>query len=286
MPEFSEPIKDLISKMLKVEPSERITLDQIKMHPAFVYNFPQDYIVPKPLPLIDPEQPINIESLDPSILSALSQVGFSDYDELKQELISNENNIEKALTRILIQNFSFDSMAWSDEPNENEFSSSSCQCINLNPNYNINKDFIEDSLEYNFSNNNLSISKREGNESSESFYSFSEDSLWFSEMNSLPENSEHITHSFISNIPFSLELIFKEVQQFLNHSNFKWFYPNEFLIIGQNKIQGLQITILGSYTNNDNLDVNLEVKLIKGVPEDFQVFANQLIEIIKNLPNI
>ena len=165
MPDFSDPIKDLISKILTVEPSERITIEQIKHHPAFTSGFPSHYIVPRPLPLPDTSEPINIDNLDPGIIRILNQIGFTNNEELKEELESSCNTIQKAFVRILLQNISINLFPWPFEDADRSMNDNSKAEDQLNENLNTeNKSKTEDNSNENTNTENQSKTEDNSNE--------------------------------------------------------------------------------------------------------------------------
>lgn len=124
MPDFPDPVKDIIARMLCVDVQQRITIEQIKRHPAFRLLMPGDYIYPTPLP-----PPIVCDPIDPSIISeqiieVLHQIGFSD-EELHVELTSNESTKAKAFCFMMARRMSFDCLPWGGKD--------ACVSLNLKP---------------------------------------------------------------------------------------------------------------------------------------------------------
>lgn len=117
-------VKDLLQRMLTVDPAKRITLHQILMHPALTHAT-QDYAAPTSIPL---EQKVNRVAgpaslgeeelimlcvthqiaravdelpLDEEILRSLHSLGWDDRESLQRALLSSEPAIEKAFYRLL-----------------------------------------------------------------------------------------------------------------------------------------------------------------------------------------
>ncbi|KAJ3445548.1 serine/threonine-protein kinase brsk2-like protein [Anaeramoeba flamelloides] len=104
-PEFlQENEKDLIQKMLIVDPKKRITIQEIKKHPWFTYNFPPKYVPPLP-PINDYAQEykssISLDKIDLKTLKKLQELGFTDENEILESLTSNEQNIMKIFYSLL-----------------------------------------------------------------------------------------------------------------------------------------------------------------------------------------
>lgn len=88
--DLPDDLRDLIKKMLTVDPDERITLDGIKAHPWFntfpPKHYPQDDFEAPPEPIPNP---------DLSIVASLSDLGLGDRDSIVRVLTSDGQSIEK-----------------------------------------------------------------------------------------------------------------------------------------------------------------------------------------------
>ncbi|KND03181.1 CAMK/CAMKL/BRSK protein kinase [Spizellomyces punctatus DAOM BR117] len=102
----SADAKDLIKRMLVVDPSKRITMKDIFRHPWFCSQTPKhgESSYPTPMdpakltkPVEDPSQ------LDPDILNSLSLLGWGDEKELAKALQDKEENMEKVFYNLLLQ---------------------------------------------------------------------------------------------------------------------------------------------------------------------------------------
>ncbi|KAJ3450246.1 serine/threonine-protein kinase brsk2-like protein [Anaeramoeba flamelloides] len=97
--------KDLIRKILVVDPLKRITIDEIKKHPYFTSNFPSNYIFPS-FPLsktltVD----IQKEKINKQILNSLVTLGWSqDEEQLIDILTSKEISHEKIFYHLYEKN--------------------------------------------------------------------------------------------------------------------------------------------------------------------------------------
>ena len=109
MPNFPEPIKDIIRKMLCVDVKQRITIDQIKKHPAFHFLMPKDFIYPSPLPLPNITETYDLDQINPEIIDVLAQLGFNDKNKLREELMMGQTTKAKSfiflMLKRLIQSF-------------------------------------------------------------------------------------------------------------------------------------------------------------------------------------
>lgn len=283
MPDVPDPIKDLISKMLKVEPSERITIEEIKHHAAFTSNFPSQYIVPSPLPLPDPSKPIDMNSIDPGIVDILHRIGFKDDEELKNALESDQITVQKAFTRILLQNLSINFFSWPSE-DENEIKSNSDDDKKTFSNGIDTINFLNLSDEF-ASNYTLEDLKKEKmlDDSSESFYSLGETVPWTPDVTKEIKDTEILSLT-LTGFHYLLETVFTQIQIALNQNDFEFYYPNEYLIICRKKSLGIFATVKGFY--DDDRIIGLEIELINGNQEKLIFFSDLISKSINNLTNI
>ena len=112
MPDFEKPLQDLVSKMLTVDPSQRITIQQIKDHPAFRMYSPEHYVFPKPIPLPFMPAPIDLTQVDNNIYKILLQLGYSSEEEIKSELTATTHNMAKVFYSMLMNQVSLKSLPW------------------------------------------------------------------------------------------------------------------------------------------------------------------------------
>ena len=86
---FSPEIKDLISKMINIDPNQRLSTEQIMQHPAFSINLPYGYIFPSPIPLPTLFDPVDPSQIDEKIFKTLKQIGYATDEELINVLSSS-----------------------------------------------------------------------------------------------------------------------------------------------------------------------------------------------------
>lgn len=119
MPNFDPPIQDLIQHILTVDPAQRITIPQIKQHPAFRMFVPEAYEFPVPIPLPYIPNPIDISGIDESIYKVLLNLGFQSIDDIKAELTSTQHNMAKVFYTKLMNYVSLRTFPWLDLHNSN-----------------------------------------------------------------------------------------------------------------------------------------------------------------------
>ncbi|KAJ5080390.1 serine/threonine-protein kinase gin4-related [Anaeramoeba ignava] len=100
IPDFvSKEGKDLISKMLVVDPNQRIYIPEIKEHEFFRKNLNPLYILPSSdiKHTKQNTKPIKLDSIDPEILAVLRTMGYDDSKLLEENLTNEKANVEKVL---------------------------------------------------------------------------------------------------------------------------------------------------------------------------------------------
>eukprot|EP01107_Rhizomastix_libera_P017271 TRINITY_DN795_c0_g1_i2.p1 TRINITY_DN795_c0_g1~~TRINITY_DN795_c0_g1_i2.p1 ORF type:complete len:726 (-),score=207.14 TRINITY_DN795_c0_g1_i2:87-2231(-) len=102
MPPFlHRDVKDLISKMLVVNPQERMTIKDVKQHVYFLSNKSAD-LYPPIKNLEDSGKRLREEEIDSEILSTLESLLFGTKEEIKVLLASEERTICRAMYWILL----------------------------------------------------------------------------------------------------------------------------------------------------------------------------------------
>ena len=81
MPPCSDPVKDLLSKLLTVAPEMRISVKEIKEHPAFKLFLQPGYIPPCPFS-VTPKGPVVLKPEESEFPKVLLQMGFTSVEEV------------------------------------------------------------------------------------------------------------------------------------------------------------------------------------------------------------
>jgi len=102
MPPLPAELQDLIARMLVVDPGRRIKLSEIKAHPVFRCDLPAALVLPTPLPVAVPSQPVDPALISEDVLSALEQIGFPDRGELWRELVEPGQTMAKVFFGMLV----------------------------------------------------------------------------------------------------------------------------------------------------------------------------------------
>ena len=88
--ELPTDLRDLIRRMLTVDPQQRITLDEIKEHPAFTAFPPRNYVQDD---FESPEEPIRNPDL--RVVQSLVDLGWGDTTQVLSGLATEGSNMEK-----------------------------------------------------------------------------------------------------------------------------------------------------------------------------------------------
>jgi len=104
MPHFlNKDVKDLIWRMLTVDPSNRISLNEIKEHPWFKSNQSSDMMDISSFPFESiPSPPIHMDTLDEEILRSLQSLGWGDPEEIKKALVDSTPNLQQSFYRLMM----------------------------------------------------------------------------------------------------------------------------------------------------------------------------------------
>ncbi|KAJ3438976.1 serine/threonine-protein kinase brsk2-like protein [Anaeramoeba flamelloides] len=92
---FTKLERDLIRRMLVVDPKKRITINQIKKHHWFTSNYPDGYLPPDSSIKITNVDPLDKSLLSQKILKNLKTLGWGSQEEITKALCSEELNQEK-----------------------------------------------------------------------------------------------------------------------------------------------------------------------------------------------
>lgn len=283
MPDFPEPIKNLISRLLTVDPDKRITLAQIKHHPAFKTSIPKNYVFPGALPLIN-IGPVDISTLDESVFKVLRQIGFKNKSELEEQLKSESQNFAKLFCMMLEQQISIDMLPWpEDDQYDDEDSASSPKDHFIEQQ---DDDFApigyvvqnEDSL--------FQAKAKFSTEGSSSFsvYSFADRASWVPEVANGLAEAPYQTSSTMCELSVTLEELVSTFQRVLNEEGFDWFYPNDVLLVARRKSDLIDVVISIEYEKESTLKA--VIQLVKGDSSYFGTFMKMLVKSVNDITTL
>jgi BR serine/threonine kinase len=248
MPQFDDDIQDLIYKILVVDPEKRITIEDIKKHPAFTKDLPPGYILPTPLPLPSLHAPIDVAAIQPQLLVVLRQIGYQSDEELKEELMSEGPAMAKVfhfmLTRVVDRSF----LPWHEKPPVEAVDGE--------------LDSVPDNDEL------LPLS------AFESCYSLAKKADWSigDAAQIVYEQEETIGHIKITMVGLMFTL-----QCVMNDLTFDWFHPDDVTVIVRTR-NGEDVTCSGEMTEHD--EILLHVRMMKGSAASFRAIMTRIRQVV------
>lgn len=268
MPPFSEPAKDLISQLLTLDPSKRITIQQIKQHPFFRMNLPEDYVTPTPIPFPNFIEPIDPNTVSPDIIDILRKIGYNDDAELAMDFASPTHSMAKVFYHMLTTRVSFDQLDWSLSVDANAQRPVEEQII-LNPSnqaYTVsgNDPFHRDSKSF-------------SPQSYDAGNSLADRPDW-----NMPESQQ--TKDIIQTYEIKINGIaitelMRLVQITVRNLGMQWFFPDDFTILAKIDQNGGYV-IFQSSSLHTEVDTMLTLQLFQGSSEAFSTVCKSIEDII------
>ncbi|EAY22030.1 CAMK family protein kinase [Trichomonas vaginalis G3] len=259
MPDFPMDIKDLITKMLTVDPSKRITLPEIKNHPAFRIGLSPLYRCPSPQPIPQQLPPLDIAKIPPESMLVLHQLGFTD-EELERDLTCEDHTVAKEFCYMLDRLVSFDSIQW---PEKVEYVPDSMPLM-MPAERTISASSSTDSL----------TEKPPTLPSLSSCYSAIEHSMLSLDIPTMPSI---IKHSVETQAP--QETVANAIQQFLDQERYAFIFPDDltFFVRGNSLDFVIRLRIV------DVGILSVEVVLVAGNIDLFDQFFEKLSGVIESI---
>ena len=113
MPDFQPScIQTLIARMLTVDVSTRITIEEIKKCEAFHLFLPEGYHIPEPLPLPNTTAPLPADQIDRQYYSILRNIGYTSDEQITEELVSDAPTDAKTFYYLLSEVFDVHALPW------------------------------------------------------------------------------------------------------------------------------------------------------------------------------
>jgi serine/threonine protein kinase len=117
MPDLDPDVQDLLARLLTVDPAWRITIPEIRGHPAVTAGLPDDYRLPSPLPLPHIARPIVVGVNDEVFIEIVEHIGFTSRSDVIEQLAAEGSNMAKVFFNMLSQPFDCGSIPWpADHP--------------------------------------------------------------------------------------------------------------------------------------------------------------------------
>jgi BR serine/threonine kinase len=256
MPDFPPDIKDLISKMLEVNPAKRITIPKIKASAAFRRDLPGFYHCPTPLPLPREVPPVDPATVEPDVIETFHQLGYDSNEELFADLQSEGHSMAKIFYLILSNRISLDHLPWTvDAEAAAGESEAPILCQGAPPPESLGGDSVGGSFSASGTGAMSLIERVE----------FSEDMPRF-----MCDYTEEI------DVGVGLEQLVGELQDWFGKLQFAWFYPNAWkLMARRGEKEGEHIDLILDVLRE--LDqMKLRVGLAFGSVQEFQELVEQM----------
>ena len=287
MPQFPEPIKDLINRMLTLDPKQRITLAQIKSHVCFRWGLPDDYVLPSPLPNPSFNEPIPPDSVAPEVFDLLKKIGYNDADELADDFLAPGHTMAKVFYFMLTSQISLEQLQWDSSiggvsqgsiDSEADFQSlpfadSTDMMILLGPS----------NTAYSISNSNGDPFHRHGypatGTSAESINSVAIQAEWAIQ----PQQPIIYEQTHLISCPtLNITMAMYGVQLLMRQLEMQWFHPDDETIICRHKKQNLYVVIQGQDAT-EQAPTAIQLQLCSGTQESFSVLIAGCQEVLNAL---
>ena len=260
MPTTLHPdIQDLISKMLVVDPTKRITISEIKQHPAFRLHLPSDYIPPTPLPLPHIEDAINPSDIQPKLLEVLRQIGYKDDQELAEDLKCSGQTMAKVFHYMLTRQTDQTALPWAEAHHYRNSDNNNEEAVEEVKGLDNPEELIP----------HVPFSVSPG-----SVYSLAQKADWaIGDSIMIAYEKEEV----ISNIMGNVSTVMTAMQKLMNDLHYDWFYPDDWRIIARSP----QMTYITLDIEIIDIEcVNLLVRMNFGSEEQFKIVYSKACEIL------
>jgi BR serine/threonine kinase len=252
MPDIDPVLQGLIGRILVVDPSLRIKMEDLKAHPGFSFDIPGvKYRFPRPLRLPIPDDPIDLASVDSDFINTLKSLGYQCDEEINAELTARGPTNAKMFKQMIemAQCGITQLAAWSHE------ASVASQPILMSTD----------------DNDEASASPPEGDQrvGSPAGPPFSMASVVFG-WRTISPGSQVVIRSFESSERF--EVVAGGLQRLFDENSFEWVHPNQRDIHARRSSQRMMVSC--TIVNAAPGVVSVSVKLLAGSEDDIaQVLA-------------
>lgn len=268
MPDTFPPvIQDLISRMLCVDPKNRITIDDIKIHPAFRIGLPDAYIVPKPISSGLLIEPVEISTIDFAIVPVLQHIGYETEDEAIQELVCEGHTMGKVFYSMYKKSLTPEALPWPSDGFSSE-ESVPAELFAMSPTAEPMMGMRMDAFGRR-ARLPLDLS------SPESLHgSMIRRASW---LGPAEAPAYEVEPEVIQGITIPAEMVMMSLQQFLEQQNFEYFHPNPREIIARKPDTALYMSFEVSYQGMDEISLAINKASNMGDVAEFQQVANEIV---------
>lgn len=258
---FPEDVQNLISRMLTVDTKSRITISEIKSHPAFSINVPPGYKFPTPLPLPNISTPVPDDQITDDILKIYENLGYSDRNEVLGDLKKPETTIAKVFFCMMTSNLDIESLPWGQQVSGQPISSD---------------EFIVDNQDFQpgfvaHTNDVFFRKPKPHSFGSPDMYSFAEQAEWASVDVGEPQYAQ--VQDFTS-IESSITNLMFAFQKKMDEAGNSYFYPNDTTLIIRS-YDSETYCVLQVIPSTEQL-LNAKLQKVKGSDDFFENTIEQI----------
>lgn len=297
MPAFPPDIADLIRNLIVVQPSKRLTIEQIKSHRAFRRGLHPLYKCPTPIPDIAYKQ--EDLAISNEITKILLQIGFTDEQEIENELKSPERTMAKVFVAMLTAQLDLDLLPWDDLEDMNnptlmsqaEEEEEELPQPKITPN--TSESSIGDGKDPEFK---FQLISEYNEEDADPFHTHAtranlrrRPSLDFNSPNSVVTRPQWVieTATPVSSVITTVEknfygmniwMLMRKIQEAADDCGLQWFHPDPMTLYARTKDASFYVSIIVTYKEID--EVIVSAKLHRGLTDQFDDFTGRLFQAI------
>ena len=265
MPNVSNDFQDLLSKMLTKDPKQRITITQIKAHPAFNIGLPKMYIQPTPFPLPSLVDPIDMMYVTDDLKDILMKIGYESESDLESDLTCHDQTMAKVFYSMLTTKMMLDQLNWDKcvGTSASITSSSSSDSFLVDPSAGTDEFALLNAPGSSYALNTP--------------HSLANPADWALPIDETPQYSATKMIFMDSPNVYSAML---SVQIALSQLHMQWFYPDESMIVCRELEKSLYVII--QFIENQGISM----QMCQGFPENFAYLCSTVEETYAKLSRI
>ena len=247
--------------MMNVDPIRRASLEQVKAHPSFKRGLSLSYILPTPIPFLSFSESIDPNTVSSDIIKLLQQIGFTDDNELREELQSQENTMAKVFISMLSAHIDLEKLPWDKSPSGGtHYSPMSPKQIMIN----------QESF-FNYEDGSLHFSNSSRRPSLEFGNSMAIRPEWIVEAANISAVFGEITIDFEDLLIYDIMCRIEEIS---DEKGMQWFHPDPLTMYIRSQDVQLYLSINATFYGETK--ISIQIRHHKGTPEQFAEFADYL----------
>ena len=269
-PTFSPGARDFIQRLLVLDPAKRVSIPAMKMQPYFRLGLPPDYVVPHPLPIPSMQMPIMYDTIQPEAIDVLRKIGYTDNEELINELTSPEHSMAKVFYYMLTSKVAIDQLDWSRAVGGPSFGHNADEPFMVGPSMTAFTVSGADPF-----HRNPSVNPGGSLEAGMSLASRPEWAMPDSEPVAVMQTFDIEAHLTTVETMMAVQFVVSKLEM-------QWFYPDDFMIIARFENAGLYVVFQCMPADDVT---RLQVQLCRGTTELFVVVCQRIEEVISMMPS-